>query len=113
MGLFTEKSYYFSARYTYTEADDVALVRELHGRIAAEGKMALARGEEDFTRTVAPYDLSFVYTFQDGGSKTWLYDRASFEQLESLLARDFPADSGIIRRRLCFAAWLSPLFFQR
>jgi ABC-2 type transport system permease protein len=106
LGSSTENSYYISAKYDYADAAAIASSLSAHEQIDAAGKRPLAGNAERFEDTALPYDVSFTYTYKDGKTQTWYYDRASFAQLRALLALEdtqavrngisavFPEDTG-------------------
>ncbi|MCD7982485.1 MAG: hypothetical protein LUF32_09320 [Clostridiales bacterium] len=85
-GSSTGRGYYLTSDLTFETEEEIALVQEIQKELIADGRQALATNADDFEQTVIPYDLIFAYTDADGTEHIWYYDRASFAQLEELLA---------------------------
>ena len=81
-------SYYFSASYTYDDADSVAVVRDVHQSLADLGHAPFAEDRFDFANTVMHYDVVVRYQLVDGSQMVRYYDRATFRQLSDSLALD-------------------------
>lgn len=85
VGSSTGRGYYLTSQLMFTDADDIALVKELQQRFIDSGKLPMESDEEDFKQTVVPYDITFEYTDDRGEEYIWYYDRATLSQLEQIL----------------------------
>lgn len=90
----SSRGYYVVSRLELTEPEDMERMAEIQKSFLDSGKREMALNEDDFSQTVVPYDICFTYTDAAGKEYTWYYDRASMEQLESLLSLE---DSSRVR----------------
>ena len=81
-------SYYFSAEYSFSDAEAIEIVRGVHEDLASAGHLELAEDESNFESTVLPYDIVFRYTLRDGTEVVRYYDRASLADLAQLASVD-------------------------
>ena len=102
----SSRGYYVVSRLELTEPEDLERMAGIQKSFLDSGKREMALDETDFSQTVVPYDISFRYTDGDGKEHTWYYDRASMEQLASLLSLE---DSSQVRenQRQVFTETLS------
>lgn len=85
VGSSTGRGYYFTSQYTLNEPDAIEMVKELQQLFLQNGRMPLQSGQT-IADTVIPYDICFTYWNEEGDEYVWYYDRASYEQLEAMLA---------------------------
>jgi hypothetical protein len=81
-------SYYYSARYSFDDAEAIDIVRGVHGELAELGHAPLAADRFDFASTCMPYDVVVRYTLRDGREVVRYYDRAQYRQLAELARLD-------------------------
>lgn len=81
-------SYYFSAEYSFDDADAVEAVRDVHQQLIDTGHAELAENRMDFGSTVVPYDVVIRYTLSDGSELVRYYDRATYDELFALASLD-------------------------
>lgn len=82
-GSSTGRGYYLTSQITFENADEIAQIKEIQRSFIDGGRQALSSDEENFSKTVVPYDITFQYADADGKEHVWYYDRASMEQLET------------------------------
>lgn len=81
-------SYYVSGSYSYTNAEDIALISNVHSQLISTGHATCKTDTVEFGKTVVPYDIVLTYTLKDGSTITRYYDRARMDELYQLLALD-------------------------
>ena len=81
-------TYYYSAEYTFDDADSIDIVRGVHEQLASTGALELGEDIDRFGGTVMPYDVVVRYTLADGGELVRYYDRATFDELAALTELD-------------------------
>lgn len=84
----SNNSYYASGTYTYTSPSDISTVTGAHRALVQTGHAPYATDKVNFGQTVVPYDVVFSYTMKDGATLTRYYDRATLDELSSLLVLD-------------------------
>ena len=92
-GMSGGSSYYFTSSRTYSDADSVETVRQVHQQLIGSARDQLATNYTDFGSTTVIYDVKLVYTLADGSTLTRYYDRASVQELSQLTALDDDAQS--------------------
>ncbi len=85
-GSSTGRGYYLTSQITFENRDEIDRIKDIQKSFIADGRQAMASNEDDFGKTVVPYDVIFEYVDADGKNHIWYYDRASLEQLERILA---------------------------
>lgn len=83
-----DDSFYFSAEYSFDDAEAVDIVRSVHERLTVTGGRELGEDRADFGGTVMPYDVVVRYTLRDGGELVRYYDRATLDELAALTQLD-------------------------
>lgn len=81
-------SYYFSAEYSFADAEAIDAVRDVHERLIGTGHSELAADRMNFSDTVVPYDVVIRYTLSDGSELVRYYDRATYDELFALASLD-------------------------
>ena len=83
-----EGSYYFSAEYSFDDAEAVEAVRGVHESLVGTGGTELGEDRADVGGTVVPYDVVVRYRLVDGGELVRYYDRATLDELAALAELD-------------------------
>lgn len=81
-------TYYYSAEYTFDDADSIDIVRGVHEQLTSTGGSELGEDINRFGSTVMPYDVVVRYVLSDGSELVRYYDRATFDELAALTALD-------------------------
>lgn len=87
-GSSTENGYYIESSIESTDIEEIEQIKKLQQMFVDSGKQEMEPNSEDFSRTVVPYDVRFSYKDSSGKEYIWYYDRASLQQLESMLKID-------------------------
>lgn len=84
-GSSTGRGYYVTCRLVLDQKDSIEKVKSLHQMFLESGRLEM-KASDEIADTVIPYDICFSYMDENGKEHTWYYDRASFGQLEQMLA---------------------------
>lgn len=81
------RGYYITSQIAVEQEAEIEKVKRLHSLFLDAGKMEKGKGRTA-AETVVPYDICFTYEDGEGAEHFWYYDRASFGQLEQMLAME-------------------------
>lgn len=84
-GSSTGRGYYIVSSLQLQDSESIEKVKELHRMFASAGRCKMA-SSENIEDTMIPYDITFSYIDSGGKTHIWYYDRASYGQLEKMLA---------------------------
>lgn len=90
-GSSTGRGYYIMSQLTLEQPESIEKVKSLQELFIESGKMDM-KSSAEVSDTVIPYDICFSYTDTEGEKHVWYYDRASYGQLEQMLALEEMSD---------------------
>ena len=87
-GFRSGSGYYMTKDYTYVDEDDKARVIALHEKIIDQGQLQIGSAEDDFSKSVVPYDIKIKYKLKNGKEQIRYYNKASLQTLNDFLDLD-------------------------